>query len=114
MTLGDKQEAFAYALSGLLEYAYDIGYGVRLKELLRTKEQAEIYAASGKGILNSVHRHGLAIDLVLSIDGQITWDRADYEMLGQRWENLHEFARWGGRFRNRDAMHFSFEHRGIK
>jgi hypothetical protein len=90
-----------------------MGLFVILAEAFRTKEQAEIYAASGRGILNSVHRKKLAVDLFRYKDGTISWDVEDYTQLGQYWKTLHPDARWGGDFLGRrDAVHFSFEHNG--
>jgi hypothetical protein len=100
------------ALTKLLAWAFDNGIELIGAELYRTKEQAEIYAASGRGILNSVHRLKLAIDLYRYKDGTVSWDAEDYRELGEKWKSLDDRARWGGDFRNRDAVHFSFEHRG--
>jgi hypothetical protein len=112
MKLGEKQELFAQLLPRLLDKAHQLGYRVRLKELLRTPEMAQIYAEQGKGIANSLHTKGLAIDLILFRDGQPLWSSVDYTELGEFWEGIHPLCRWGGRFN--DGCHFSLEHGGVK
>ena len=117
MKLGEKQEAFAESLAWLLDIAHDEGYGVRLQELKRTKEQAQIYVDAGTGILNSVHCHNLAIDLYLTVDGELQWDGEPYRYLGERWKSRTtddlEHC-WGGDFTRRDVYHFSIGHAGAK
>ncbi|GAG00971.1 unnamed protein product, partial [marine sediment metagenome] len=124
------QELFARLLPSLLETAFQLGYEVRVGEVYRSPQEARRLAALGKGIVNSNHCKKLAVDLFLSEDGapavdehpkgviaeydrKVTWDLKDYEALGERWEKEHELCRWGGRFRNRDGVHFSLEHNGV-
>ena len=117
MTLGQKQEAFAISLASLITFATHAGYGVRLRELERTKEQAELYAKEGKGILNSNHRNCLAIDLYLTAAGELLWDGPAYEALATHWKSLSRPDLdhcWGGDFRKyRDVYHFSIKHNGV-
>jgi len=115
MTLGQKQEAFAEALGKLLAWVQlQPGYAVRIGEVFRPKTTARYYASIGKGIINSAHCNKLAVDLFLSVDGRVTWEREHYVYFGEYWKELHPLARWGGDFKNRDAVHFSFEHRGVR
>jgi hypothetical protein len=114
MTLNEKQVEFTRTLGHFIVWCFRNDYEVIGAELFRTKEQAEIYAASGKGILNSVHRLKLAIDLFRVVGGSVSWDNKDYEPLGKKWKAMHPDARWGGDFSNRDAVHFSFEYKGRK
>jgi hypothetical protein len=129
LTLGQKQEIFAGLLPQLIVRAYELGFRVRLKELLRAIEQAEYNAThcgrckkeeafhahadhgfKAIGIRDSLHCIGLAIDLVLFRKGKPLWASKHYRELGEYWESLHELCRWGGRFG--DGMHFSFAHGG--
>lgn len=116
MNLGNKQEAFSRSLAKLLYKADSLGYGVRLRELQRTKEQAEIYAAQGKGILNSNHINCLAIDLYITVDGELQWDGTPYERLANFWQGLSDRELehcWGGDFKRRDVYHYSIKHNGV-
>jgi hypothetical protein len=114
MRLGEKQELFSALLPALINKALDLGFRVRVKEVWRSHEQAVLMKAQGKGIINSLHCKGLAIDLVLFKKKQPQWDSETYRELGEYWESLHEFACWGGNFRRRDGMHFSITHGGVK
>lgn len=113
MSLNEKQVEFTRTLGKFLVWCDRRGYEVIGAELFRTREQAELYAAQGKGIKNSVHTKKLAIDLFRYKDGKVTWAHEDYRPLGEKWETMHPLARWGGRFQRRDAVHFSFEHNGV-
>ena len=114
MTLNQKQVLFTATLGKFLAWCAQRGHEVILAEVFRTPEQAAIYAEQGKGIKNSVHTKKLAGDMFLMIDGKITWNPDDYKVLGDKWKSMHELARWGGDFKGRDAVHFSFEHKGDK
>jgi len=112
VTLGKKQELFASLLPVLLNHAHTLGYQVRLRELWRTKEQAEWNARDGSGIVNSLHCKGLAIDLVLFRDLKMMRKTESYRQLGEFWEDIHDLTAWGGRFG--DGGHFSIMHGGVK
>lgn len=114
MSLNAKQARFFSTFCQLQRWAEEV-HGIQLigKELYRTKEQAEIHAANGVGIKNSVHRLSLAIDVYVFVDGKLKMDGDEYRILGERWEKLDPDARWGGRFRRRDVYHFSFIHNGV-
>ncbi len=110
MRLGEKQELFARLLPFMFFRALQLGYQIRPKELLRTKEQAKLNAANGTGIANSLHCDGLAIDIVLFKDGQPCWGSGEYTELGEFWESLHELASNGRDFN--DGGHFSIRDGG--
>lgn len=136
MKLGEKQELFAELLPGLIKKALRLGYKVRIGEVQRGEQQAKYNAthcrrckkaktdkahgAGGHkfrsiGILNSLHRQKLAIDIILFFRGKPRWDTGSYRLLGQWWEKQDELCRWGGRFRGRpDGGHFSLTHGGRK
>ena len=113
MNLGQKQELFSRLFGELICWVYDQGYALRIGEVHRPPETAEIYAKIGKGIKNSAHTRKLAADIFLVKDGQVTWAVEDYAELGEHWKSLHELCRWGGDFKNRDAVHFSIFHSGV-
>lgn len=61
----------------------------------------------------SFHNYGLAVDMLLYVDGIYRRDGAAYEPYGVYWESLG--GTWGGRFDQkpgdpvgRDADHFSY------
>jgi hypothetical protein len=112
MRLGAKQELFASLIPDLIDFAIARGFGVRPKELLRTDEQAALYAARGVGIPNSLHCSGLAIDLVLTRNGRPLWATEQYLEVGEYWEGLDDLCSWGGRFQ--DGGHFSVMHGGVR
>ena len=114
MTLNAKQVLFTATLGRFLMWCAQNGHEVILAEAFRTREQAEIYFQQGKGIRNSNHCKKLAADLFLYKNGTVTWSFEDYEPLGKKWRTMNDLCRWGGDFKGRDAVHFSFEHNGVK
>lgn len=114
MSLVSKQARFAQHVALLLQFADSKGCEVTFGEAWRPPELAEIYAADGRGIKRSVHRKRLAVDLNFFERGRWLQETSELTMFGEFWESLGEFNRWGGRFKNRDAGHFSFEHGGVK
>lgn len=114
MSLNAKQADFTRHVGKLLTWCARYEIDVILAEAYRTPEQAAIYAKQGRGIKNSTHTKKLAVDLFILKDGVPSWDPEDYRPLGRYWKACHDLARWGGDFKNRDAVHFSFEHGGVK
>jgi hypothetical protein len=114
MTLGEKQRLFTKLVGLLIEYAYANGYELTLGDAYRSPDQARANAASGKGIVNSLHCERLAIDLNLFKAGQYLTDSLAYQPLGEYWESLHPDCAWGGRFTRADGNHFSIQHAGRK
>ena len=113
MSLNQKQARFTRCVGKLIQYATRTNMDIILAEAYRTPEQAAIYAKEGKGIKNSVHTKKLAVDIFRYKDGTITWNHDDYQELGDYWKSLDDDARFGGDFRNRDSVHFSFIHNGV-
>ena len=111
MTLQQKQAIFAQNMAHLIQHVDSIGLTCSIGEVWRSAEQAEIYAKSGKGIKDSLHCKKLAVDLHLfDSNGKYLQDFKDYEPLGEYWESLHKFNRWGGRFKIRiDSVHFEMQ-----
>ena len=114
MTLGDKQRLFVRLIGLLIVWAYTNGFELTFGEALRTQAQANLNAASGAGISNSLHLLRLALDLNLFISGVYQTDSAAYKPLGEYWKSLHPLCRWGGDFARPDGNHFSLEHEGRK
>lgn len=105
MTLNDKQHIFAMNLAKLLQHVESLGYTCSIGEILRSREQAEIYVKEGKGILESQHCKKLAVDLFLFSNGQFLQKKDDYKLLGEYWKGLHPDNRWGGDWKKQDLVH---------
>lgn len=114
MTLNEKQRLFTETFARWSVWCFDNGYPFILAEAFRPPWVAEEYARRGQGIKNSVHTKKLAVDVFRVVDGAVTWDTEDYRPIGEKWKSMHDLARWGGDFANRDAVHHSFEHGGVK
>ena len=114
MSLNKKQVEFSRVMAKFQVWCFQMGYEFIEGESYRTPYQAKEYARLGKGIMNSTHCKKLARDLFRYKDGTVTWNHSDYEAMGQQWKRMHPLARWGGDFKGRDAVHFSFEHKGVK
>lgn len=88
-----------------------------LGEAWRSPETAALYAKEGKGIRNSNHINRLAIDLELFKNGVWLTKYPDYLEAGELWEKYSDTeceCAWGGRFKSRDANHFSVVHLGVR
>jgi hypothetical protein len=141
MTLGEKQELFMRLLPRLIGHALILGFQIRGGELLRFEAQARWNATHCRvckqaksdirhtrtydtryrrkhhrfraiGIVKSLHRLKLAIDLILFKNGKPCWKSEQYRDLGTYWKSLNPLCRWGGDFRNPDGGHFSLNHQG--
>lgn len=119
-SLLQKQWLFSLLLAKLILFAYDNGYNVVGGEWQRKQAQADINAALGSGIKNSIHLKSLAVDLAVFLRGAYLKDSKDYAPLGEYWKSLHPLCRWGGDFKDAagaskpDGDHFSIEHEGVK
>ncbi len=110
MTLREKQSVFAVNVARLIEHVDTLGYSCTLGEVLRTPEQAAIYAQEGKGILDSQHCKKLAIDIQLfDAHGKYLSDAKWYVDLAKFWESLHPENRSGIHFKRMDACHFEMK-----
>jgi hypothetical protein len=117
MKLLELQQRFSLMAAQLIGHAVSLGFGVTLGEAWRPPETARMYAKSGKGIAGSLHCERLAIDLNLFAGDAYLTDYASYKQLGEWWESVgtKEFPTcWGGRFKSRDANHFSVGYNGRK
>ena len=114
MSLNELQVEFTRTMAYFQVWCCEAGHQIIEAESYRTPEQAKLYKEQGKGILNSTHCKKLARDLFLYKNNTVTWDKADYQEIGEKWKTMHPLARWGGDFARRDAVHFSFEYQGVK
>lgn len=115
MMLGEKQRLFMRLLGEFLVWIYaQPGLAVAGGQLQRTQAEADANAASGAGIVHSLHIKCLAIDLMLFVNGIYKTNTSDYLAIGEKWESMHELCRWGGRFSHPDGDHFSIEHEGVR
>lgn len=108
MDLLDRQQIFAKNVSALIIFIFSRNFACTLGEAYRSKEQADIYAAAGKGIKDSLHCKRLAIDLnIFSAADQYLPNSREYQVFGSFWKGLHPDNRWGGDFiHNPDGNHF--------
>lgn len=91
------------------------GYEVEGDELLRSKMEAKANAASGTGIVHSLHTLGLAIDLQVFRDGIYLSTVEAIRPVGEIWKGLHPLCCWGGDFKSMpDADHYSLTWQGVK
>lgn len=100
----EEQHAFLMDVAKLLVKAQQLGYLVTGGELFRTQEQEALDVSNGlsRG-MHSNHLRRLAIDLNCFVGGKLTTPRD----LGEYWESLHPFNRWGGNFETlKDTDHF--------
>jgi hypothetical protein len=113
MTLNEKQVLFTRLQAEFQVWCFRRGIEIIEAESFRPPAQAKLMAEQGKGIKNSNHGKKLARDLFRYLDGTVTWKFEDYVKMGEKWKSMHELCRWGGDFKGRDAVHFSFEHNGV-
>src|SRR3990172_8272116 len=108
------QRDFTRCLGQLLVWAAANGYELTGGEWYRPPEMAEIYAARGIGIKQSVHTMRLAVDFNLFRDGIYQQQSEAYQPLGEHWKSLNPLARWGGDLQKKDGTprpdgnHFAF------
>jgi hypothetical protein len=110
--LSNHQHQFSKMVPGLLNKCFELGFDVTILECKRTQVQADANAASGVGIVHSLHIQSLAIDLALFKDGVYLSEFKDYLPVGEYWESVG--GSWGGRFKNVDADHFSLSFNGVR
>ena len=109
--LGEKQRLFASLVPRLIDHALECGYEVTLGDAYRDPRVfGKVGVQMGYGKRYSLHKHRLAIDLNLFLDGRYLDRTEDHKFLGEYWEGLHPSCAWGGRFN--DGNHYSLEHNG--
>jgi hypothetical protein len=78
-----------------------------IDQVKRTQAEAQANAASGKGIKNSLHLDGLAVDILIYKDGVYLTNTDDYQFAGHYWKVLDNDNAWGGDLSKPDGNHFS-------
>lgn len=113
--LGLKRKEFTMFLAVFISWLISQGYEVMIEQVKRTQAEAAANAASGAGILHSLHLLGLAADLSIFKDGRLLTSVDDLRFAGEKWKSLHPEHAWGGDFHTRpDADHFSRMHEGVR
>ena len=110
MKLRKKQSKFAKKVGLLILFAYDQGFELTFGDAwsrsgykLYDKNKYP-YRPHKRG---SFHYKRLAIDLNLFKDGKYLRSTEDHRPLGEFWESIG--GTWGGRFKNKDGNHYSWE-----
>lgn len=120
------QWIFTKNIARLIKYIESVGYVATFGEAYRTIDQQMLYFygwhvdiaddrigfLKGKKLswtMNSNHRKRLAIDLNFFIDGKLTYDKDDLQIIGDFWESLHPKNRWGGNWKTPDTPHFEMQ-----
>ena len=101
MRLSDHQAAFTMDLARLIVWLYEDypQYRMRLREVTRTPEMQQVYIDRGESwTFNSLHLKHLAADFVLDKNGVYLTNNEHHKFIGQKWESLSPYNRWGGRF----------------
>jgi len=105
MSLSTKQQEFTLAISKLVIYAYEQGYGLTYGDAYRSPKVKY-------GHKNSTHRSRLAVDFNIFIgNNYLQGEDADiaHGVLHDYWITLGGTKRIKG-----DLNHYSFEHKGIR
>ena len=115
MTLGQKQELFAFLLPRLLDFIYERGYQARLGDLFRDPRVHGYFGHSSRISYSgprSVHKLKIAVDINLFKNGEFLRNTEDHREIGEYWKTLHPLCRWGGDFQRPDGNHYSLFHDG--
>lgn len=111
----ELEAEFCQAAARLIQRAQICGYQVTGGPLYREPAQAAADAATGSGIVNSLHCQRLAIDLNFYKDGVWITDGSKLADVGAWWKSQGPMYFWGGDFTTRpDGNHFSLSPDGGK
>lgn len=111
-TLGQRQRLHVKLTALLIEKIYAAGFECSWGETYRVPAQAAANAASGAGIVNSLHIQRLAVDLQLFKAGGYDTDVSDYKQFADYWLTLDPLCAAGYYFHTVDADHFSLTYQG--
>ena len=111
MKLSQQQAIFSSNVSILIQYIFKKDMSCTFGDAYRSIEQAELNAARGIGIANSLHCQRLAIDLnIFDRQGNyLSSITPEYKEIGEFWESLNNANRWGGNFIRKDYNHFEMK-----
>jgi hypothetical protein len=105
-----RQQTFALNVAKLIIYINQQGYSCTFGEVQRTTQMAQIYARTGKGILDSNHLYKLAVDLNLfDKDGKYVIDSKEYKQFADYWLTLNPFNESGFFWKSVDAQHYEMD-----
>lgn len=99
MTLREARVQFTLLLPWLILQAEDLGLEPAADYVKRCED-------CRVGAVKSNHKKALAIDLHLYKSGEYQATTETHKPLGEFWESLHPWCRWGGRFN--DGNHYEF------
>ncbi len=108
MSLRNQQSIFTENIGKLIDFSYSVGIELTFGEATRTEYQQKEYLRTKKTkTLKSNHLRRLAVDFNFFIDGELTYSKENLQVLGDFWESLNEYNRWGGNFKTfTDTPHF--------
>lgn len=103
-----EQAAFLLDACQLVRHATALGFVVTGGELQRPLEMQEIYVKTGRSkTLKGQHLRKLAIDLNFFVRGELCYDKAALQPVGDYWESLNPKNSWGGNWESfKDLPHF--------
>jgi hypothetical protein len=96
LTPGQQQELFAKLIAEHVTWLYSQGFAIRHGDFHAVKRDPLEHKA------NSQHYASCAADLNLFKDGKWLKETEDHAVSGKRWEALHPYCRWGGRWSDGD------------
>ena len=112
MKLREHQAAFVEDTAKLISWAYKEGYELTTGDGYR---DARVFGAIGErrgyGESRSNHKLRLAHDWNLFLNGRYLTTTQSHHPLGEYWESLSRYNRWGGRFNDGNHYERLREHR---
>lgn len=114
----DRQAEFNYLQAKWAQWVHDTPDAACRKRRLRDgyayRDQRCNNAVLGHP--KSIHMDRMARDVMLDIMIEGKWvyqeQSEPYRAIGEKWESMHELARWGGAWG--DGNHMSFEWQGVR
>jgi peptidoglycan L-alanyl-D-glutamate endopeptidase CwlK len=96
-TLREHRCGFTSDMAKLIAFAIKQGFECAADDV-KSNEDCRVH------MRGSQHYKGLAIDLLLYKDGKYLTKTEDHTALGEYWESLSSYNRWGGRYH--DGNHY--------